>query len=105
MIQVTMTLLVLCLRDWSLSAAWLPTFKTEQVKKGVIRDDEETEKRKELEKTTGIRFFDRDKDLQVRFIGCGVVVAHVLLSCLSHQSCRVALALWIITVCERRLSK
>ena len=47
----------------------------EQVKKGVIRDDEETEKRKELEKTTGIRFFDRDKDLQVRFIGCGIVVA------------------------------
>ena len=37
----------------------------EQLKKGVIRDDEETEKRKDLEKTTGIRFFDRDKDLQV----------------------------------------
>jgi hypothetical protein len=37
----------------------------EQVKKGVIRDDEETEKRRDLEKTTGIRFFDRDKDLQV----------------------------------------
>jgi hypothetical protein len=38
----------------------------EQIKKGVIREDEETEKRKELEKSTGIRFFDRDKDLQVR---------------------------------------
>jgi hypothetical protein len=37
----------------------------EQLKKGVIRGDEETEKRKDLEKTTGIRFFDRDKDLQV----------------------------------------
>jgi hypothetical protein len=38
----------------------------EQLKKGVIRDDEEIEKRKDLEKTTGIRFFDRDKDLQVQ---------------------------------------
>lgn len=38
----------------------------EQLKKGVIRGDEETEKRKDLEKTTGIRFFDRDKDLQVQ---------------------------------------
>ena len=42
----------------------------EQVKKGVIRDDEETEKRRELEKTTGIRFFDRDKDLQVGSTPC-----------------------------------
>ena len=77
----------------------------EQVKKGVIREDEETEKRKELEKTTGIRFFDRDKDLQVRFIGCGIVVAHVFSSCLSHPSCRIAPAPWITTVCGRRLSK
>jgi hypothetical protein len=40
----------------------------EQVKKGAVREDEETEKRKELEQKTGIRFFDRDKDLQARLI-------------------------------------
>jgi hypothetical protein len=37
----------------------------EHVKKGFVRDDDETEKRKDLERATGIRFFDRDKDLQV----------------------------------------
>lgn len=55
----------------------------EQVKKGFVREDEETEKRKDLEKTTGIRFFDREKDLQVRNPSCVFHVVFDSLACLS----------------------
>ena len=75
----------------------------EQVKKGVIRDDEETEKRRELEKTTGIRFFDRDKDLQVLLLAVRSLLLLVCPVARRLTAFRIALARWITTVCTRRL--
>jgi hypothetical protein len=76
----------------------------EQVKKGFVRDDEETEKRKDLEKTTGIRFFDRDKDLQVQILPSACIV-QLYRFFLSDHLCRVLLGHLITQVYEKRLSK